>query len=98
MSDPGHADPVAYAKGIHLCAGLDNAPHDFMAGDDRQLGIRQFPVHDVEIGPADATGAYFNQDLIRARFGYGQFSVNKRSAGFLQHHGMHGIRDAHKTP
>ncbi len=47
-------------------SGRVDASHDLMAGDNRYLRMRQFTIHYMQIGTADAAGADSNANLARA--------------------------------
>lgn len=48
-------------------------PHDLMAGNHAGLPDRQLPLDDVKVGPADAAGRHFHEDLAGAGSRIGSF-------------------------
>ena len=54
------------SKRVHAGAALDDDADDLVTGDQRQRGIRQFAVDDVQIGAAHAAGMHAQQDLAAA--------------------------------
>src|SRR5439155_4588234 len=55
-------------------------PDDLMAGDERQLGMRQLAVDDVQIGAADPAGLHAQAYLARPRLGDGKVAQLERLA------------------
>src|SRR3954464_1100614 len=51
-----------------------------MADDQRQLGLRQLAVDDVQVGPAYAAGGDLDQELAVAWLGLGHIRWRKRAA------------------
>ena len=64
--------------------------HDLVAGDQRQLGMRQFAVDHVQIGPADGAGPDPHQNLARAGDRVGDLRRAQRPSGGVEDHGEHG--------
>ncbi len=60
-----------------------------MAEDQRQVRFGEFAVDDVQIGAADAAGAYREADLTRARLWIGKLAGPKRGAGLVENHRKH---------
>jgi hypothetical protein len=48
---------------------LDHGTDHLVAEHERQLGVGQFTIHHVQVGPADAAGMHPNQELVWAGFG-----------------------------
>ncbi len=71
-------------------AAGDDLADDLVAGDQRQLGVRQFAVDDVQVGPADGAGLDPHQHLARAGGRVGDLRRAQRPAGGVEDHGEHG--------
>jgi hypothetical protein len=56
ISQPGNPDPVADPVRRDATAYEIDAADDFMPWDNWVADVRQFPVDDMKVGPADATG------------------------------------------
>ena len=89
MAEPGHADARAELQTDAVAGRLDPAD-DLVAGDDRQLRVRQFAVDDMQIGAADAAGLDPHADLPRARLGFGPLLHREPLVDSPQNHGAHG--------
>jgi hypothetical protein len=73
---------------------LTDLLHDadyLVARDQGQVGIRQLPVHDVEVGPAHGTTAHAQENLTRAGHGHRDLRGPQRLAGSFQDHRAHGF-------
>ena len=64
-AEPWHADTHAHRQAGNAGAQCFNPADDFMPGNDGVWDIRQFAVHDMQIGPAHAARAYLDADLAR---------------------------------
>ena len=62
LAEPGHAD-ARPGREIDAIADRLDAADDLVAGNDRQLRIRQFAVDHVQVGAADAAGLDPHADL-----------------------------------
>ena len=56
MAKPGNPDPLADFKSLNASSDPVDPADDFMAGNDRKPGIREFTVHHMQIRPAHAAG------------------------------------------
>ena len=54
---------------------LDHRSDDLMPGDERQLGVGQLAVHDVQVGPADAARGDPDEDLVLGRLRLGELDA-----------------------
>jgi hypothetical protein len=66
-----------------------------MPGDQRQFRIRQLPIYDVQIRPADCARVNFDQDLIRVRLWYRNIGCLKRVTRFFENHCEHEKKEMH---
>jgi hypothetical protein len=88
MAEPGHGDPRPKLQ-------LDPFAHRFDTADnlvprhDRQLGMRQFAVDDVQIGAADAAGFDPNPNLPRSGSRIGLLLHDQPFTGSPEDHGAH---------
>jgi hypothetical protein len=57
--------------------------------DERQGGIRQFAVNDVEVGAADAAGQHLKQDLTGGDHRPGAVDRFERATGLPEKHRSH---------
>lgn len=77
------------AQSSGAAAFLRHRAHDLVPGNDRHLALGELPIHDVEIGAADATGKHAEDDLIRRRPGRRQVNEPERRAGRRELHRLH---------
>src|SRR5580658_6365453 len=70
MAEPGHADARAGRERDPFARSLDPA-YDLMPRNDRQLGVGQLAVDDMQIGAADAAGLDAQPNLPRPGRGIG---------------------------
>ena len=89
VAEPGDADPPADGERGGARAAGQHLAHDLVAGDQRQLGVRQLAVDDVQIGAADRAGLDPHQDLARAGDGVGEPGRAQRLARGVEDHGEH---------
>jgi hypothetical protein len=59
-AEPRHADAVARREASRA---RDDLGDDLVPEDERELGLRELPVRDVQVGPADAAGKDAKQGL-----------------------------------
>ena len=71
-------------------AAAHDETDDLMAGNERQLGLRQLSVDDVQVGSADAAGRDCNEDLALGRLRIGQVGLAQRRARRVENHRTHG--------
>ena len=64
-ADPRHAH--ARAQRQLGCRAGDDVAHNLVSGYERDAPLRQFAFGDMQVGPANATGADFQQDVSRGR-------------------------------
>ncbi len=65
MAEPGHADAEPKRERDAFARRLDSA-HDLMSRHDRQLGVGEFAVDDVQVGAANPAGLDAHANLPRA--------------------------------
>ena len=87
-AEPGDADALTRGEAL---AALDHARDDLMAGHERQPGLRELPVDDVEIGAADAAGGDLEEHLAGLRLRLGDVLEAQRLALPVEHHRAHGL-------
>ena len=78
VAKPGDADAVTSRKPLRALARRLDPTNDHMADHEREFGLGQFAVHDVEVGAANRAGRDTNQDLTASRHGNGQLHEAKR--------------------
>ena len=61
---PGHAHTRADGEMLHPRAALDDGADNFVTEHERQPGIGQFTVEDVEVGAAHAARAHLEAHII----------------------------------
>ena len=81
VAEPRHADAHADAKRCHAGAQRRHDTDNLVAGYQRQLGIGQLAIDDVQIGAADTAGLHLDQDLAGAGRRRGQRRRFERRAG-----------------
>ena len=84
-----YADPVAEGEALHAFAQRFDAAHDLMAEHERQLGLIEFAVENVEIGAADPAGRDLDQDLTVPRLRHRNLGRPQRGTRALQQHRLH---------
>ncbi len=89
VAEPGDADPRAELEVDAFARRLDPAD-DLVPRHDRQFGIGQFAIDDMQVGAADAAGFDANENLPRSWLGIGTLLHDKRLAGSPEDHGAHG--------
>ena len=68
-SEPGNADPLAVLEVPGAFAGSLDLACNFVAGNQRQLGLSKLAVHHVQIGPSHSASAHFDEHLAPDRPG-----------------------------
>ena len=56
--EPGHADAVPQADSGHSSPHGLHRTNDFVARDDRNLGLGELPVHEVQVRATDPAGPH----------------------------------------
>src|SRR5207248_7962379 len=64
-------------------------PDDLMAGNQRQLRIRQFATDDVKIGAANRARTYTNEQLSRVGLRLGHIEQHEPLPRFFENHRAH---------
>ncbi len=85
--EPGDADAAAGREARHAGAHGRDATHDLVAGDDRELRLRQFAVDDVKIGSAHPAGLDAQQEFAGTGRGQRALLHDERRSGPAQDHG-----------
>ena len=62
-AEPGHADALPHREALDARADRLHGPHDLVAEHQRELGMRQVPIDDVQVGAADSAGLHTDQHL-----------------------------------
>src|SRR5207244_9965838 len=86
VAKPGDADAITSRKPLRALAGRLDPADDHVADHERELGLGQFTVHDVEVGAANRTDRDADEDLAAARRRDGQLHEAK---GFLRRAKLH---------
>ena len=86
---PGNADPLAKRKAFDPGAFFDDDADDFVAENERQSGLRQIAVDDVQVGPADAAGPHLEHDLPSPGAWPRHFGQSQGLARCIQNHRFH---------
>ena len=73
MPEPRHTQPLSSADIAHVSPHDLNDSNDFVAGDERQLGIGKIAVDDVQISAAHGAGFHPQANLSWSRDGIGPF-------------------------
>jgi hypothetical protein len=77
-SQPGDADTITDLEARGAPARRDDLPHDLVTRDQGQLGMLQFAVDDVEVGPAEPACAHCQLHLSIGRLRLGQIGEDQR--------------------
>ena len=72
MAQPRHADAIADGEFRDARPKRRHMADDLMAEHERELGLRQLAVEDVQIGAADAAGRDLDEDLAGPRLGHSE--------------------------
>ncbi len=88
-AQPGNPDPLAERELAHSCAELFDRADDLMSGHERQLGLGELAVDDVQVGPADCARPHREPDLARRRLRLGELREPQRLAHPLEDHRAH---------
>ena len=90
MSEPGHADPVSGRERRHLRPDRNDLADDLVTGHDRQTGLGEVTVDDVQVGSAHAAGRYPDQHLPLIRHRHVALLQTEGRAGPVKNHRLHG--------
>jgi hypothetical protein len=91
MPEPGDTNAIANCKSdIAITHGYYSSDN-FVAGNERQFGLREITVDDVEVGAADRAGGDFDKHLAGAWARQLPLNQPKRLANSLEHHRLHVI-------
>jgi hypothetical protein len=88
-SKPGDADASAEDSGIDAITGGFGNSDNLMSGNDRQLGIGQFAIDQVEIRAANGASLDADADFTRTRCRQRPFFGHQRLPDRMQDHGFH---------
>jgi hypothetical protein len=83
VTEPGNADALIDCERARALADRIDAADDFVARHERQLGLRQVAVDDVQIGPADGAGLDAQPYFALCRHGHRPLLKPKRSSDFV---------------
>jgi hypothetical protein len=89
-SEPGNADPLAALEVPGAFAGRLDLAYDFVAGNQRQLGVNKLAAQHMQVGPAHSASAHFDEHLARPRDRLGNLVQKQRLADCLENHRTHG--------
>lgn len=88
-SQPGNTNLIAKAETGNARPKALDATNNFMTGNQRQYGVRQFTVDDMQICPTHAASLNAQPDLVFPRVRCIEFDRAKGSADLLENHGAH---------
>src|SRR5215216_551395 len=95
VAEPRHANALPAREPTDAVANDGDAANDLVAGDDRQLGVRQLAVDDMQVGAADAARRNLDHNLAGGRRRHRPLPHHERAAGPLEdhcaHHGHEGL-------
>ncbi len=63
-----------------------------MPEHERELGVLELAVEDMEVGAAHPAGRDLDEDLMRARLWHRQLHGSERLTGPIEHHRLHRSR------
>lgn len=90
-AQPRDADALARLETRDTFAQRRHAPDDFMPRHQRQLGLRQRAINNVQIRPAHGARADLHQHLAYARRRYRQFSQPEPLPRLTENHRTHSL-------
>ncbi len=97
-AQPGNAYPLAHGGGRDaLTQGVDRA-HDLVTENERQLGMLQLAVENVQVGPADAARVNLDPHLSRPGRGCAHPRHPQRASGGFKKHRPHEVRHSRSSP
>jgi hypothetical protein len=95
-AEPRDADALPDLEPLRpLTESLDRS-HDLMTGDERQLGLGQVPIDDVQIGAANPARMHAKEDLPGPGLRLGNLLGSKRLPLRMKNHGPHASIFPHR--
>lgn len=91
-AEPGYSNPLTGKEAINIIAGSQNLSNDLMSGNDWHCGVRQFPVYQMQVRPADRAGEDSYQDLSPRWLRNRSLNQAKRLSNPFENHGVHEAR------
>ena len=91
-TQPRDAHPRARRESCDVRAERDDVADDLVAEDERELGIGQLAVGDVQVGAAYAARGDPEQHLVRPGSGLGQARFAQRTPCGVEEHRAHGAK------
>ena len=91
VAEPGDANALADPKSFDAISKHIDSTDNFVTGDNRDLGVWQFSIHDVKVSSANAAGKNLHPDLPGSGLVVGELGPLKRSLKLLQDHCVHGF-------
>ena len=88
-TEPGNPDARPHSEMLNLGAAFHNFSDNFMPRNERKFWVRQFAVHDMEVGPANSAGQYPHEHLPCARRRSDHLAFAKGSPRFFKNHRAH---------
>jgi hypothetical protein len=83
VTKPRNADALTRFQPFDARPKQINPANNFVPGNDWNFRVRQFAIHDMQIGAAHTTGSHLYANLARSRLGIGEFCPFKGSTNFL---------------
>jgi hypothetical protein len=83
---------LAGKEAIHIIPGSQNLSNDLMSRNDRHYGVRQIPVYQMQVRPADSAGEDSHQNLPLRRLWHRSLNQAKRLSDTIKYHGVHEAR------
>ena len=96
-AEPRNADALADFETRNAPAQRRHPADDLVAGHDGQLGMRQFAIDHMQIGPAYAAGRHRDENFARSGSRHRPLAHDERLSGPIQHHGAHHVHGRHIT-
>ena len=88
-AEPGDADTLADREPRRTFTHPTYQTHDLMTEHERQLGVGQLAVDDVEIGSTDRARLHIQADLSGSGLGSRKLGLAKKAAGTAEDHRAH---------
>jgi hypothetical protein len=90
VSEPGHPHSITDPKIPDAGAALHDARDDFVSRSNREMSVRQFAVHEMQIRAADSARQHLQQDLMLSGGCFWHFFQREHGARGTQSHSHHG--------
>ena len=88
-AQPGNAYFLTGSETGDFLTRPHDGAYDLMTRNQGELRIGKLEIDHMQIGPTETTCMNANEDLLRARAGFGNIPQPQRLSGALKYHGTH---------